>query len=216
MSKQPLWQSHWCNFIVSVQLHINCDSMKYYLLLCGFAAILFSGCNLREREATLKKKEDAINDKEQQLLLKEKTLQLKEDELTRRQHLIDSSATQDTTAKVNASLVGTWAVQMSCTETSCQGSAVGDTKTETWELNYQDKNVIAKAKVNNELVRVYSGIYNGTTLELMETQNETLPAVTKIVVHLRTVSDSKLEGQREIERLNESCKIVYAVTMEKK
>lgn len=190
--------------------------MKYYILLGSLALILFSGCNLREREATLKKKEDAINEKEQLLLLKEKTLQLREEELTKRQQRLASTAFFDTTAKVNPNLVGTWAVQMSCTETTCQGSAVGDTKTETWELNYQDKNVIAKAKVNDELVRVYSGRYNGTTLDLVETYNETVAPVTKMAVHLRLTSNTKLEGQREIERLNEACKIVYVMTMEKK
>ncbi|RYZ28532.1 MAG: hypothetical protein EOO10_09230 [Chitinophagaceae bacterium] len=190
--------------------------MKYYLLLCSLATILFSGCNLREREASLKKKEDAISEKEQLLLLKEKTLQLKEEELAKRQHQLDSTYVLDTTAKINPNLVGTWSVQMSCTETTCQGSAVGDTKTESWELTYQDKNVIAKAKVNNELVRVYSGAYNGTTLELVETQNESVAPATKIVVHLRLVGDTRLEGQREIERLNESCKIVYAMVMDKK
>jgi hypothetical protein len=190
--------------------------MNYYLLMFSFAAILFSGCNLREREATLQKKEDAVSEKEQMLLLKEKTLQLKEEELTKREHSLDSSAVLDTTAKINVNLVGTWSVKMSCIETTCQGSAVGDTKTETWELTYQDKNVIAKAKVNDELVRVYSGIYNGTTLELSETQTKAVAPVTKIMVRLRTDGDGRLEGQRDIERLDESCKIIYAMTMEKK
>ena len=177
---------------------------------------MLQGCDLRERETALEQREASLNEREQQLLLKEKSLQLKEEELLKRQQQMDSTAITDTTAQYNAALTGTWAVQMTCTETTCDGSAVGDTKTETWELSYQDRNVIAKASVNNELVRVYSGTYTGTTLELVETmQGSTQPAV-KIVARLQLVNDNELTGQRVIERTSENCRIVYAMTMNKK
>ena len=171
---------------------------------------------MRKREESLQQKEAALNEKEQQLLLKEKTLQLQQEELDKRKLALDSALVADTTAKINPALVGTWNAQMTCTETSCPGSAVGDTKTETWEISYQGNNVIAKAKVNEELVRVYSGIYTGNTLELVETVDNAVQSTTKIVVRLTVASDSRLEGQREIERLNEKCKIIYALTLDKK
>jgi len=189
--------------------------MNYLFVLTSFFVLFLSGCDIRQREDSLQKKEAALNEKEQQLLLREKTVQLREEELAKWKQRMDSTTVADSTAKVDSSLIGAWAVQMTCTETSCSGSAVGDVKSETWELSYQDRNVIAKAKVNNELVRVYSGIYTGNTLELLETHENGTQATAKMVVRLRIVSDKQLEGQREIERLAESCKIIYAVTMKK-
>ena len=57
---------------------------------------------------------------------------------------------------------------MTCIETTCPGSAVGDTKTETWDINYENNLIIAKAMANNKLVRVYTGSYDGTNLTLSE------------------------------------------------
>ena len=191
-------------------------NMQCRLLFLGLLFFLLQSCNLRTREETLQKRETALSVKEQELLLKEKTLQLKEEELASKQRAFDSSSRMLDTAKINPAIVGTWAVQMTCTQTNCSGSAVGDTKTETWELSYQKNNIIAKAKVNDDLVRVYSGILTGNALELTETHDASTQPSTKIVVRLQTTSDTKLEGQREITRLNEDCKIVYAMVMEKK
>jgi hypothetical protein len=190
--------------------------MKRILFLPLLLLLLGQGCDLRKREESLQKKESTLHEKEQQLLLKEKSLQLKEEELAKMKLALDSTLIADTTAKVNPALVGTWNAQMTCTETTCHGSAVGDTKTETWEISYQDKHVIAKAKVKEELVKVYSGTLTGNALELVETIDNPAQATTKMIVRLTIVSETKLEGQREIERLNEKCKIVYALTLDKK
>lgn len=189
--------------------------MNYSILLFCLAIIFLQGCDMRKREESLQKKEAALNEKEQQLLLKETTLQLKEEELAKKQQLLDSSLVSDTTAKYNPAIIGTWAVRMECTETTCAGSAVGDTKSELWEMSYQGNNVIAKAKVNEELVRVYSGIYTGNTLELIENREGTpdQPA-TKIIIRLRLVNDKQMEGLREIERIG-NCKIIYSMLMNK-
>jgi hypothetical protein len=189
--------------------------MKQYMFLFSLTILFLQSCDLRQREEDLQAKEAKVNQKEQELLLKEKTLQLKENELAKKQQQIDSTAIRDTIAQVNAKLVGTWNVKMTCTETSCTGSAVGDTKIEAWDISYQDKNVLAKAKVNNELVRVYSGTYNGNILELVEAHDTpTTPSPTKIIVRLRLASDLQMEGQREIERIGD-CKILYSVLMDK-
>ncbi|HUC80570.1 MAG TPA: hypothetical protein VMR70_06615 [Flavisolibacter sp.] len=189
--------------------------MKYFILAIGLACFAFSGCDIRQREEALQKREATLNQREQELLLKEKSLQLKDEELVKRQQQMDSTIVADTTAKYNAKLAGVWNVQMTCTETSCTGSAVGDTKTETWEISYQDRNVIARAKVNNELVRVYSGLYNGTTLELAEALESEQKPATKMIVRLQLTSDTQLEGQREIDRISENCRIIYSMKMKK-
>lgn len=192
------------------------SSMRYFFLLVLLVSFL-PGCDLREREEALKEKETTLNQREQELLLKEKTLQLREEDLVQREQRIDSTRLRDSISVYNASLPGTWDVKMVGSETTCPGSAVGDTKNETWEIAYQENNVIAKAMVNNELVRTYSGFFTGNTLELVDTPRENVPgqAPTRIVVRLRMAKENVLEGTREIERIGE-CKIIYQLSMNKK
>ena len=190
--------------------------MRYYFLLFLILPTLLSGCDLREREEVLNQKEASLNQREQELLLKEKTLQLKEEDLVTREQRIDSTRQQDSVAVYNAALPGTWDVKMVGSETTCPGSAVGDTKNEIWQITYQENNVIAKAMVNDELVRTYSGFFTGNTLELVDAPEKTpgQPS-TRIVVRLRLAKENVLEGTREIERIGE-CKIVYQTVMNKK
>jgi hypothetical protein len=190
--------------------------MKQLILSLILFLSFLTGCDQRQREEALNQKETSLNQREQELLLKEKTLQLKEEELVKREQKMDSSRLLDSTIVYNAALPGTWDVKMTCTETSCPGSAVGDTKNETWEIAYQENNVIARAMVNNELVRVYSGFFTGNTLELVEArENATTQPPTRMVVRLRLSKENVLEGQREIERVGE-CKIIYGIIMNKK
>jgi hypothetical protein len=188
--------------------------MKPTLFIIVFFSFLASGCDLRKREDELTKREAYLNQREQELLLKETTLQLKEEELVKREKKLDSTVVDSTV--YNAAIIGTWDVRMTCTETSCPGSAVGDTKTETWEIAYQENSVIARAMANNQLARVYSGFFTGNTLELVETRDaaDNQPA-TRMVVRLRLSSDNLMEGNREIERIGD-CKIIYETVLNKK
>jgi hypothetical protein len=192
------------------------SGMKYFFAVLIFSFVLLQGCDLRKREEALTQRETRLNEKEQELLLKEKTLQIKEEELVKREQQIDSTQLVDSTAMQNAAFPGTWDVRMTCTETSCPGSAVGDTKSETWQLEYQENTVVARAMVNNELVRVYSGQFTGNTLELVDNR-ENIPnqPTTRIVVRLRLTNANHLDGTREIERVGE-CKILYTLVLTKK
>lgn len=190
--------------------------MRYHFLLVLILTSFLPSCDLREREEALNQKEASLNEREQELLLREKTLQLREEDLVQREQKMDSTRLQDSVAVYNAALPGTWDVKMVGSETTCPGSAVGDTKNEIWEITYQENNVIARAMVNNELVRTYSGFFTGNTLELVDTR-ENVPGQppTRIVVRLRLAEENVLEGTREIERIGE-CKIVYQTVMNKK
>ena len=162
----------------------------------------------------LQAKADSLFRKEQDLSFKEKSLQLKEAELAAREQLLDSTVT-DSTHIINPQLIGNWLVKMTCTETSCATSAVGDTITEDWQISYEARALIAKAMVNNELLRVYSGYYTGNTIELVdESSSADATNKTRMIVRLRITDETHLEGQREI--IREGCKVVYSLTMEKK
>ena len=189
--------------------------MNRSLILLVMFSFILGGCDYRKREAQLKQRETALNEKEQQLILKEKTLQLKEADLLKREQAFDSTIRRDTVHKVDASLVGNWNVEMTCTEANCPGSAVGDTKIETWQISYQATNLIAKVLVNNQLARTYSGFYTGNTIELTENRNRSDDkAITRMIVRLTIKDPTHLEGQREIVRENQ-CKVIYDLQLEK-
>jgi hypothetical protein len=187
-------------------------SMKYAISLLFVCAFLTSGCDYREKERELQTKEDSLNQREQELLLKEKTLELKEAELQKKEKYFDSTLT-DSTHLVDSSLVGNWSVKMTCTETSCAGSAVGDTKSESWQISYLGHSILARVISDNQLTRVYTGFNTGNTIELIADRNITPASSTKMIVRLRVIDPTHLDGQREITR--NDCKVVYSLQLEK-
>jgi hypothetical protein len=189
--------------------------MKRNIFLCLLFLQVLSGCDVRQREVELQRKEAELNQKQQELLLKEKSLQLQEEELKTRAQKIDSTQQKaPDSASYNPELVGSWAARMNCIETSCPGSAVGDTKTEQWDISYQQNHIIARVMVNQKLVRTYSGLYNGTSMELTSGQGEEASQASGIVVRLQQTGKEHLEGRREISRQT-GCKIVFALDLVK-
>ncbi|GEO03034.1 hypothetical protein AAE02nite_06980 [Adhaeribacter aerolatus] len=178
------------------------------------------GCGLRQREELVQKREAELARREQELLVKENNLQLKETELIKREQQLKTAPQPDSVAQpvageVNPALVGTWNARMVCTETTCTGSAVGDTKTETWDLSYQGNQVIAKAMTGENLTRIYTGAYHNNLLELTENVEHTAAApATKMVVRLTLLNPITLDGQREIIRAGD-CRIVYNLQLNK-
>jgi hypothetical protein len=187
--------------------------MRLMILMMVSCAILFSSCDLREREQELAQRAAELNEKEQELLLKEK--QLKEQELLIQQQQMDSTLLDSLNFPVDSSMLGTWAVRMRCTETTCPGSAVGDVKTETWEIIMQDRNLIAKVYDGKKLVRVYNGNFrqNGAMLK----DHPDIPAADNtgnITVTLQPPKDNLVNGRREIIGVNQ-CKIIYDLELRK-
>lgn len=188
--------------------------MKWIFLTFFLVAFFLSGCGIREREKTLREKEAELARREQQLLIRAEALRLKEEELLRKTQKLDSTQ-QDTAFSHNPKIVGLWSVKMVCTETTCPGSAIGDTKTEIWDISYQNKQVVATALDNQKVVRTYTGTYKNNLLELSERVETPANApATHMLVRLKLVGESAMEGEREIIRTGD-CRIVYALEMNK-
>src|SRR5665647_409499 len=111
--------------------------MKWMIIIL-FLAFFDWSCNYNQKADELQKKEVALDQKEQELDLKEKSLQVKEEELLKKEKRFDSTMNNDTIHLTNQAVVGLWAVKMTCTETTCTGSAVGDNKTEQWDITTQE------------------------------------------------------------------------------
>jgi len=173
-------------------------------------------CGLRQRETQLEKRENEINQKEQKLLLLETQLQLKEAALAEREKKADSiqiALPVSDSALIDTTIIGDWSVNMRCTETTCEGSAVGDTKNETWSVTYQGNVLIAKAMADKQLVRIYTGTYTEAGLQLAAEQEQAAPS-NRITVTLEQTRAGEMQGIREIRR-PEECHIVYALTLKK-
>ena len=189
--------------------------MKLYLTLIVLMACI-SSCSLREREKEVERRTIELNEKEQQLLLKEQTLKLKEDELAIKESRLDSTVQLNTdldTTHTNPLYFGNWHVRMDCIETSCAGSAVGDSKIEQWTIDSADNGVIVRARVGTQLVRVYSGRQQGGYLNLSSEETGTAGGNVKMLVRLQ-LSGEDVEGRREITRPGE-CRIVYRLDLKK-
>jgi len=180
--------------------------MKRSTILCFFLVLCCLGCGIGNRDKELKIKEEAISKKQQELLLWEQRLTLKEKDLTARKQLLDSNKVIDTIMVYDKYLPGKWLVKMQCTETSCDGSAIGDTKTEQWEVTSTNNNVVAKAYTGKQLSRIYNGVSKENGLMLTD-QLSTTQSLIRIT--LRPTADDVLEGTREI--IQENCKIVYSL-----
>jgi len=188
---------------------------KNVLVLFGSILVIASmGCSSRKQEDTLQKWEDSLARKEDELTARAKTLDIREAELRQKELQIDS-LTNDSSLSINPALAGLWNVKMSCTETTCAGSAVGDTKAEQWELSYQGHLLLAKAISDTRLIRIYTGQLNGNTADLIEQRKDSTqhPGI-MMSVRLRIIDNSNMEGEREIVR-EKDCKIVYAISMQK-
>lgn len=182
----------------------------YFTLVIFFS----TGCGLRQRETVLQQKEAAFAEKEKQLQYREKSLELKEQELLLLKQQLDSSQANPHLV-YNDSIVGTWNVKMTCTETTCPGSAIGDSKTETWVFTYQDKNILVKAMAGDKLVRIYTGSYDGKLVQLTEDVAHAGAAPgTRILVKLNLGDNNTMQGQRDIIRDND-CKILYKLQLNK-
>ena len=189
--------------------------MKTYLLILAF--FFCTGCGLRERELELEQRTEELNRKEQELLLKEKSLQIQSEELAQKEKMLDSTSrnTPDSFFIQHPQLPGKWNVDMRCIETTCSGSAVGDIKNEQWELSYEGQVIVAKAFADNKLVRIYTGNYTGTGVELSTQQDNTDSTLsTKMIVRFQEINDKNIRGQREILR-SDKCHIIYSLELNK-
>lgn len=182
------------------------------IIILILVACITSGCDTRQREEALQKRTAELDAKEKQLVLKEQSLQTREEQLLQKELRLDSSRLDS--LQLNPALQGNWSVKMTCTEATCTGSAVGDTKIETWTFSRENNLVIARAMAGDKLVRTYAGTYINGTIELVDNiePNASAPA-TKMIVRLNSVSDNTMDGIREI--IRPDCKIVYTLKLSK-
>ncbi|MEO6894669.1 MAG: hypothetical protein ABI136_06495 [Ginsengibacter sp.] len=187
--------------------------MKWIFLLSGI--MIFSSCDLRHREVEVKKKLDEISRREQELGIKEQMLEIKELQLSERQKILDSTTNivNDSIFREHLKTQGLWRVDMQCSETNCAGSAVGDVKSEQWNIKVENDQVIINARSNKSVVKTYTGSYVGNVIKLTAEQDST-EANAKIYVSLQKISDKEMGGERQVIQAT-GCRIVYSLRLKK-
>jgi hypothetical protein len=178
------------------------------LAILIFAAALH-GCGFKEKEQQIARKEKQLAEKEQSLIQWEQRLTLLERDLLdkKKKQAEDSTAAMDSTqAQI---FVGKWTIKMRCVETNCSGSAIGDSKTETWEISYQNRAMVVNAFARNELSRIYNGSFSQNRLEVANGQ----PGAESLIRVILEAKENKMEGIRDVERAD--CKIRYTLTAER-
>lgn len=186
-----------------------CYSIILFILITGF-----SGCGFAERERKIKEQETGLAQREQALLIKEQDLIQKEAALHALAQALDSNKKAwDTVGVYDEAIVGEWNVTMTCVETSCDGSAIGDKKVEKWVFSYENMSLKVSAYSGKNFTRTYIGWYKNNILSLRVPDN---PEGTSITVQLRPATDkqNKFIGRREIQQPN--CKIVYELDASRK
>lgn len=188
-----------------------------YIYIILFFVFVYSGCTYKNKERELEKRTAELNEREQQLVLKEQTLDLRSQALDEREKVLDSTSKKianDSLFVRYPELPGLWNVKMTCTETNCSGSAIGDTKNEKWDFNFQNNNVIISAISNNKLVRVYSGEINDNTLKLTLSRDTPDSLSSSMSIRLQLISEKEMTGEREIIQAS-GCRIVYSLVLKK-
>jgi hypothetical protein len=190
------------------------------LVFLSISLLFLTGCRDQRREKQLQQREAALTRREQEVSQRETALALREQSLALKQaappqDTIPPAAPADTA--LLRSLPGTWATHMSCIETDCPGSAIGDSKNEQWEFAVEQNTVRATASFNNKVIRAYSGTLEGSELKMTARHipNETLPDASFTVL-LQGAGERRLEGRREISKPTpDNCRIVYALELTK-
>lgn len=189
--------------------------MNKFIYVSTFLLIAagLGSCGFEERKQALDARETSLKEREQNLLVKEKMLLQLEDSIKL------SIAKQDSLTlslkniglPLPDSLQGTWNVNMLCTQTNCSGSAVGDTRKESWTFTGGDSTgVYVKAMQGENLVRVYSGIFDGSGFVLSTPNVSGEVNATTMNVKLNVNTPDKLSGTRIIQQAD-GCTITYKI-----
>ena len=180
---------------------------------CLILVFLLSACNSGDTQDELRRKTLELTEKEQSLNIWAQELKIKEEQLLKREKLVDSATLLlDSFGTYNPAIIGNWTVTMRCVETTCEGSAIGDTKTEHWDISYDGNTVIAKVIANEKLVRVYKGKMTTKTLQLSVKSEGATDARMNVI--LTVVKEGRMEGQREIIQAS-GCRVVYTLEVVK-
>lgn len=185
------------------------------IILCF--AFLLNNCGLNERKEAIEQNEAALQQKEQRLLLLEKNLKLKEDSLNLILARRGNSSYTDSISLLPPALWGAWSVKMVCIQTTCSSSAIGDVRTDSWQITGQDSAVIIKTVTHDNVTRIYTGnYYQDNTIRVSDRTHETAVSNVPVrIVEIVDIRNNKMKGTRVLIQ-QDGCHVTYSLEMDKK
>ncbi|HET8574363.1 MAG TPA: hypothetical protein VFL76_10905 [Edaphocola sp.] len=193
---------------------------KCFTVFSGLSLLLLSSCGLQEQRDKLKQEAIVLRQKEQELMLRKQELDAREQILNERQKKMDSVLVgKDTLSTIYPAIPGRWLVKMVCTEATCPGSALGDTKVEQWAITFQNNMVVVKAMNNKfQLTRIYTGSITADGQLSLKAQapedSLSIAQYAQITIQLKQTKNDVMQGQRDIIQ-PEGCHITYTLDLKK-
>jgi hypothetical protein len=184
---------------------------RWLLVVICFPYIALASCREAGRDQALNARDSALQQREAYLQHWQDSLDIRARELSARERALDSLKAGRAFGIVDSTLVGDWKAAMTCTEAGCSGSAVGDTRTESWNLTYHSDTVVIVSKQKNALARVYVGSFDGTTLTARWIGSDT--AATDMRLELRSTQPAVMNGTRTIDHRDAKCQVVYDIDL---
>lgn len=185
-------------------------------LLLSIFVFMFLSCGQSQRQRQNAALERKLNEQRQELILQANQLALQQANLdARAKHLDSVQVSGDSLMTVLPKLAGTWDVNMNCTQATCAGSAIGDTKNEQWIISFHGNAILAEAYSKKVLSRVYTGSYNDGIIQLSaQSADSMMDKNIQISAFFRPIGDSLImNGKRSI--IRPGCQIVYNLAMKK-
>lgn len=184
--------------------------MKISSIIFFIILLMFTSCTDSEKEKKLQERENS-------LMLKEKEFAAKEDEYRNLIAMRDSITQQADSVVVNnlpANILGKWNGKMVCTESSCAEHAIGDQRTDVWEFSENGKTVLAKVTDRSGNLKVYSGSYSNSELNLQSKEDSTSTRKTEINLIWNNLQANSLKGARKV-IANNNCVAKFTLELEK-
>lgn len=186
--------------------------MKFtkYIFAAATILFLFSSCN-----ENIKRKELEIQKREQAVLQKEKSIALIESDYLKLQKMRDSIISIQDSISVHVlpiDIQGRWNGKLVCTESNCTDYVVGDVRMDEWEISEDKGNIIAKNINKVGVIRVYTGKYEGNSIQLFSESEPTSPKNRHFKIEFTTMTEKKLSGFREI-RVDNSCLSKFTIEL---
>ena len=181
------------------------SSIIFFILL-----LTFISCTDSEKAKKLQERENS-------LILKEKEFAAKEDEYRNLIAMRDSIIEQADSVVVNTlptPVLGKWNGKMVCTESNCAEHAIGDQRTDVWEFSENGKTVLAKVTDRSGNLKVYSGSYSDSQINLQSKEDSTSTRRTEINLIWNNLQGKSLKGMRKVTS-NNNCVAKFTLELEK-
>lgn len=184
---------------------------KYIAIPALFVAILFAACTSKEREDNLKSREQDLLEKEKQFAMKEADYQAL---LKLRDSLLFTIKDTPVLLILPETIAGQWSSKVVCIESACPDYVVGDQRTDIWEFGSDSDQVIVKNINNNNLIRVYTGSYDGAEIKLGFKTDSAAAKQVEMQVLLNDIKENKIRGTRSV-TVDNKCNAKFSVDLDR-